>query len=561
MQKNILIIGGVAAGMKTAARFRRRDSSANIVVIERGAEVSYGACGFPYYIGDAVKSFAAFDSGPHGKRDEDFFAKVKGVKVLTRHLATKINRQEKTLNVTDLTTKEEKTFPYDKLILATGSTPTKLNVPGADLPGVHSFWFPWDVLAVKKELTEYQVKDVAIVGAGMIGMELAENFRKIGLNVHLIELQEQILPQMLDKELSDWLLLQLKNSGINFHLGEKTVAILGKDRVEAIQTDKNTFFAQMVIVAVGVQPNSELAAQAGLTLGVKNTVQVNAQMQTSDPDIFAAGDVAENTNLVSGAKVFAPMGSTANKHGRVIADYLAGDNVQFPGVLQTGICQIMNFQAGSTGLNRRTAPKDMDVISVTVPGFDRLGYMPGANRIILKLFADRKTRLVIGGQAVSTGGVDKRLDTLAIALTKHMTLEELGNIDVAYAPPFNMPIDNIATAANVLLNKIEGRLRGISAPRWQKLKTDPGYTLVDVRTPAEFKTRRIAGCANIVNIPLTDIREKAPSILTDKKQKYVTSCLIDLRGYEAEVMLRSMGYDVYSLEGGMSAWPYETEQG
>ncbi len=561
MQKNILIIGGVAAGMKTAARLRRRDKSANIVVIERGAEVSYGACGFPYYIGGVVKNFAAFDSGPHGKRDVDFFAKVKGVKVLTRHLATKINRKEKTVYVTDLISKEEKVFPYDKLILATGSTPTKLNVPGSDLPGVHSFWFPWDVLAVKEELTKHQVKDVAIVGAGLIGMELAENFLQIGLNVHLIELQEQILPQMLDKELSDWMLLQMKNSGINFHLGERTLAILGKDRVEAIQTDKNSFPAQMVIVAVGVQPNTELAKEAGLALGVKNTIQVNAHLQTSDPDIFAAGDCAENTNLINNSKVFAPMGSTANKHGRVIADFLAGDNVQFPGVLQTGICQVMNLQAGSTGLNRRTAAKDMDVISVTVPGFDRLGYMPGANRIILKLFADRKTHRVIGAQAVGFGCVDKRLDTLAIALTKGMTLEELSNIDVAYAPPFNGPIDNIATAANVLLNKIEGRLRGISAPQWQNLKTDPGYTLVDVRTPAEYKAKRIAGCANIVNIPLTEIREKAASILTDKKQKYVTSCLIDLRGYEAELMLRGMGYDVYSLEGGMTAWPYETEQG
>lgn len=559
--KKVVIVGGVAAGMKTAARLRRRDKDVEITVLERGPEVSYGACGFPYYIGDAVKNFAAFNSGPHGMRDPEFFRSVKGVKVLTGHEVTKIDRQGKMVTVRILSSGEELFFPYDKLVLATGSTPIKLNVPGEDLPGVHSFWFPWDVLKVKEEVTENRVTDVAIVGAGLIGMELAENFRRIGLNVHVVELQEQILPQMLDRELSDWLLLQLKNSGINFHLGEKTLAILGKDRVEAIQTDKATIPVQMVIVAVGVHPNSELAKEAGLELGVRDTIRVNSKLQTSDPDIFAAGDVAENTNLVNGSKCFAPMGSTANKHGRVIADYLVGDDVEFPGVLQTGICQIMNLQAGSTGLNRRTAAKDMDVASVTVPGFDRLGYMPGANRIILKLFADRKTHLVIGAQAVSTGGVDKRIDTIAMALTKGMTLEELSNIDVAYAPPFNMPIDNIATAANVLLNKIEGRLRGISALQWQKLKTDPGYTLVDVRTPAEFKARRIAGCANIVNIPLPDIREKATSILTDKKQKYVASCLIDLRGYEAEVMLRAMGYDVYSLEGGMSAWPYEVEQG
>lgn len=556
--KKVVIVGGVAAGMKTAARLRRRDKDVEITVLERGSEVSYGACGFPYYIGGAVERFAAFSSGPHGIRDPEFFRSVKGVKVLTGHEVMKIDRQRKVVKVRIFSNGEELFLPYDKLVLATGSTPVKLNIPGADLPGVHNFWFPWDVVPVKKELKEFQVRDVVIIGAGLIGMELAENFRVLGLNVHLLELQPQILPQMLDRDLADWLLLQLKNSGINFHLSTKILAIEGDNRVTGVVTDRGIVPAQLVIMAAGVRPNSELAREAGLELGVRDTIRVNRKLQTSDPDIFAAGDVAENTNLVNGAKCFAPMGSTANKHGRVIADILAGDETEFPGVLQTGICKIMDLQAGSTGLNQAGA-KGFDVVSVTVPGFDRLGYMPGAKRIILKLFADRKTHRVLGAQAVGFGVVDKRIDTVAMALTKGMTLEELSNIDVAYAPPFSGPIDNVATAANVLLNKIEGRLQGISAPEWERLKTDPGYTLVDVRTPAEFWAKHIAGCAHIVNLPLTEIRDRAQEILKDRTQKYVTVCLIDLRAYEAEVMLRAQGYDVRSLEGGMTAWPYEVE--
>ena len=561
MGKRIVIIGGVAAGMKTASRLRRRDKDAEIIVLERGSEVSYGACGFPYYIGGDVKEFGCFTNGPQGIRDAAYFREVKGVEVLVRHEATAINRSEHTVTYLNRDTGETKVLPYDKLVLATGSTPVKLPIPGADLDGVHNFWFPWDVHAVKKDMTENKVTDVVIVGAGLVGMELAEAFHKQGLTVNIVEMQDRILPQMLDKEMADLLQKPVLKAGINLYLNEKTVTIEGSTKVTAVKTDKRLIPAQLVIVAVGVRPNVELAREAGIEIGPSGSIAVNEYLETSDPDIYAGGDCAENTNLISKAKLFTPMGSTANKHGRVIADNIAGDEIKYPGILNTGICQVLNWQAGSTGLNETSAQKaGLKFESVVVPGFDRLGYMPGANRLILKLLAEVGSHRVIGAQAVGTGGVDKRIDAIATAMAFGAKVEDLSNIDYGYAPPFNGPIDNVSTAANVLMNKFAGHLRSINPKDFQKIKGDSSYTLVDVRTLGEFATNRIAGCANIVNLPLGNLRSEAEKVFTDKKARLICSCQIDLRGYEAETIMRSLGYEnVQSLEGGMSGWPYETE--
>lgn len=562
MSKKVLIIGGVAAGMKTAARLRRRDKDAQITVIERGELVSYGACGFPYYISDEVKSFDEFTHTPQGiARDVEYLKNVKGIDVLIRHEAQKINRAAKTVSVLDKTSGTVTELPYDVLVLGTGATPVRLPVPGADLAGIHNFWFPWEVLKVKEEITANNVTDVVIVGAGFIGMELAEAFNSLGVKVSVVEMQDRILPQMLDLEMAQLAAKPVAAAGINLCLGEKTVAFEGTERVTAVKTDKRTIPAQLVIVAVGVRPNVELARAAGLEIGPSGAIAVNEYLQTSDPCIYAGGDCAENTHRVSGAKIFAPMGSTANKHGRVIADNICGDMVKYPGVLGTGLCRMPGMEAGSTGLNERTAAAaGIDFESVVVPGNDRLAYMPGAGSIVLKLFADRKTHKVIGAQAIGQS-VDKRIDTLVAAISMGATLEDLSEFDIGYAPPFNAPIDNIATAANVLLNKIEGRLRSINPKKFKDLRGDKDYTLVDVRTPGEFKARHIAGCTNIVNLPLDKVRAECGEVLPDKDAKLVCSCQIDLRGYEAETMLRAKGYtNVQSLEGSMSAWPYETEK-
>lgn len=561
MNKRVVIIGGVATGMKTAARLRRLDKEAEIIVLERGNSLSYGACGFPYYIGGEVKSFDSFDHTPQGiLRDAAFFASVKGIDARIGCNVVRIDRANKKVIYKE--NDELKELSYDKLVLGTGATPIKLNLPGADAQGIHSFWFPWDVHAVQDEIIERKVTDAVVIGAGFVGMEIAEALCQRGIKTSVVEMQDRVLPQMLDQEMADLLKNQfLSKTSLQLHLGEKTMAFEVTDGVvSGVVTDKGTIPAQLVIVAVGVRPNVELAKDAGLEIGPTGCISVNRFMETSDRDIYAGGDCAENINVVTGAKVFAPMGSTANKHGRIIANNICGRMESYPGVLQTGLCRMFNVQAGSAGLNERTArAAGIRVRSVVCPGIDRLGYMPGAGRIIIKLFADELTERVIGIQAVGQN-VDKRIDTLVAAISLGATLEDLSTFDIGYAPPFNGPIDNVSTAANVLRNLMEGQFHGINPKEFHDHIDDEDYLFIDVRTPKEVANNRIAGIKNRINIPLGKIRQEASKLSCPKDKKIITSCQIDLRGYEAEVILRQQGFtNVYSLMGGMSGWPYETE--
>lgn len=565
MAKRVVIIGGVATGMKTASRLRRRDKDAEIIVLERGPQLSYGACGFPYFISGEVPDFNQFDHTPQGVlRDAAYFKTYKGIDAHTGCNVTAIDRAAKTVTYTELATGAVQVLPYDVLVLGTGATPVKLNLPGSEAQGIHSFWFPWDVLAVDEEIRMRGVTDAVIIGAGFIGMEIAEALTKRGLKTSVIEMQDRVLPQLLDKEMADILLKPLKKAGVQICLNEKTVGFKAEAGVvSAVLTDKREIPAQLVIVAVGVRPNVELARAAGLDIGPTGCIAVNEYLQTSDPAIYAGGDCAENTHRVSGSKIFAPMGSTANKHGRVIADNICGDGIKYPGVLGTGVCRIFDWEAGATGLNERTAAAaGLDFVSVVVPGSDRLGYMPGVKNIVLKLLAEKGTERVLGVQAVGRGGVAKRIDTLVAALSLGATLEDLSNLDIAYAPPFNGPIDNIATAANVLHNKLTGQMRGINPKDFEAMRQEDGFIFLDVRTPREFVANRVANVKNIVNLPLGQLREECSKLECPKDTLVITSCQIDLRGYEAEVILRSNGFEnVRSLEGGMSAWPYATEKG
>ena len=560
--RKILIIGGVAAGLKSAAKARRCDPTVQITVLERGEMVSYGACGMPYVVAGDVPSIQNLLMTPAGAvRNPAFFKNTKNLDVRTGTEALSIDRDRKTVRIRERNSGEESELSYDKLVIATGATPVKLPLPGSHLANIFQMWHPNDAKAVKERLEKGAVKNAVVMGAGLVGIEMAEAFHGWGVHVVVVEMLPQIFPAMLDAEIALAVEKYAREKGIEIRTGEKVLEFRGQDAVQEVVTDKGVVPADLVIQAVGVRPNSELAKAAGLAIGPSGAIAVNAHMRTSDPDIYAGGDCAENTHMITGKKMFTAMGSTANKHGRVIGENLCGASASFKGILGTGVVQLLDLNIGKSGLTEREAKEaGIEYITTMIGGHDRAHYMPGAKLITVKLMADAKTGKLLGIQAFGEGEVAKRVDVVAALLTMGGSLHDLVDADLGYAPPYNSPIDNAAAAANTLLNKIAGKFRGISPEEAKAKMASPDTVFLDVRTPDECKTVRIADCRNIKYIPLGQLRSRLEEL--GKNDEIVAFCKISLRGYEAECLLEGEGFtDVKVIEGGVTAWPYACETG
>ncbi|MDF2501150.1 MAG: npr [Anaerosporomusa subterranea] len=558
--KEILVIGGVAAGLKAAAKARRCDSQASITVLERGKIISYGACGMPYYVGGDVNDIDDLMKTPVGVlRSPGYFKNAKDITVLTQTEAMVIDRDSKVVTVKNLATGEEDTLPYDKLVIATGASAIKPSLPGVELGNIYSLWHPDDAKAIRQGIEVGQFTNAVIIGAGLVGMEMAEALTKQQLQVTVVEMKDQVFPAFLDSEIAGVVSKYAAEKGINLLTAERVEAFIGETKVTAVKTDKRTIPANLVILAIGARPNIELAKAAGLAIGTTGAIAVDDEMRTSDPDIFAGGDCAENVNILSGQKAFAPMGSTANKHGRVIGENLCGGHVKFKGVLNTVIAKVHSLTVGKTGLSERDAKQlGYDYITVMVAGPDKPHYM-GAKSITIKLIADANTRKVLGMQAVGEGEVAKRVDVAAAVLTMGGTIDDLFDIDLSYAPPYNSPIDNLAVAANAVMNKLAGKFNGIS-PITAKEKMQTGKAVfLDVRTPDECEQIRLADCPNIKYIPLGQLRSRLAEL--NKEDEIVAFCKISLRGYEAEGILEGAGFEnVMVMEGGIVSWPFACEK-
>lgn len=552
MAEHIVIVGGVAAGPKMAAKARRQDPDIPITLVTDEPVISYAACGTPYYLGGVAP-----ERNSMLVRTPESFAESNRVTLLTGHRAVRIDRQAHTVEIVELATGERRTLEYSKLGLATGARPIRPEIENLDAPGVFTLRSVTDAFAIDDYLRENNVRHVVVAGAGFIGVEVVENLRHRGIDVTLVELAPQILPPV-DEAVAVAALAELEHLGAEVLLSCKLDAIeTDGRRVTGVRTTRGPVKTQMVLLGVGVRPNSELAAEAGLQLGVRGTIQVNDRMQTSDPDIYAAGDCASQVNLVSGEPCWVPLGSTANKQARVAAVNMTGGLDRFPGVLGTALVRIGRLNIGRTGLQQRELERaGLDnYASVVVPMNDKPGYMPDSEGLVLLLHAERRTRRVVGAQCYGRGEVSKRIDILATAITAGMTVDQLAHLDLGYAPPYAPAMDVVITAANVLRNKLDQLTESILPCEFKRGRT-PEVVVVDCREPHEYAEGHLPDARLI---PLGQLPQRAREIPAGCE--VVVYCKGGLRSAEGYRRLKRAGFDrVCYLEGGITAWCGDIER-
>jgi len=550
----VVVIGGVAAGPKIASKIIRNCPEAEVTVVEKGEFLSYAGCGLPYYISGEVKEQKELMATPVGTvRDSVFFQNVKNVKVLNRTTATKIDRENKKVIVVSKNGVES-SLDYDKLAIATGAKPVKPPIPGINLNNIYSLHGVEDAEGIKEKLSKNKAIDAVIVGGGLIGVEVAEAITESGGRVTIVEMLPQILP-MLDPEIAALTEKHFEAKGVRIMTSTKVMGFEGKEHVQKVATDKETLNADIVILAIGVRPNIELAKSCGLEIGTTGAIKVNPQMQTSDPDIYAAGDCVECQNRITGKSCYVPLGSTANKQGRVAANNICGNNDSFPGIVGSSVCKIFNFSAARTGLSEKQARDEgYDVVTCLAPAPDKAHFMSTMKPLLLKLIADRKSKKLLGAQATGPGVADKRIDVAATAITAGMTVDDIANLDLSYAPPYAPAVDNIITAANIIRNKIDGLMDGITTAEVKtKIDNKEDCILLDVRSPGEVEQMRIEPC---VHIPLGKLRSNLDKLPKDKE--IISFCKISLRGYEAALILKNAGFkNVKVMDGGLLMWPYD----
>ena len=558
----VLIIGGVAAGPKAASKIIRMKPDTDVTVIEKGLFLSYAGCGLPYYVSGEIAEQKELMETPAGVvRDAAFFLNVKNLKVQNRTEALEIDRKGKRVRIKALATGVESWLHYDRLVLATGASPVIPPIPGVDKKNVFTLHGVHDAEGIKTILAQHKAKDVVIIGGGLIGVEATEALATHGCRVTVVEMLPQIL-NLLDWEIARLVENYMESNGVRVMTNTKAIALESQggigDIVTHVRTDKGNLPADMVILAIGVRPNTALAQKAGLAIGEKTgAIQVNDHMRTSDPDIYAAGDCVECMDRLTGLPCYVPLGSTANKQGRVVAVNICGGDETFPGVLGSSICKVFDYCVARTGMTERTALSlGYELITAMVPGADRAHYMPQSKTLLMKIVADKKTGKLLGVQVTGPGEGAKRIDVAATAITAGMTLDQLAHLDLSYAPPYASAMDNLITAANVARNKRDGYMVGISAESVnRKIQNSDDFVLLDVRSPQEYEQVHLP---KSTLIPLGALRKRLAEI--PKNKEVITYCAISLRGYEASLILRAAGFtDVKVLDGGIAMWPFEKE--
>ncbi len=561
--KKIIVIGGSAAGPKAAARARRLDEHAEVTIIQKAPDLSMASCGYPYYVGGFFDDRNQLLCTPAGVvRDPKFFMAAKNIIARTSTEAISIDRKKKIVVVEDLNTRKTEELPYDKVILATGARPRMPKVPGIELEGITTLQSMQDADFLRKIADEKKIKKAVVIGGGLIGIETCEALHLAGIEITVVEMLPQLL-SFLDMEIAKLVENHVRSKGANVMSSNGLQAFLGKDgKLTGIKLQNGAELeCQLAIIAIGVIPNSDLAGRIGLEVGPTGGIIVDKHMQTSDPDIYAVGDCVETYQRLTGKKVLAPYGDLANLQGRVAGENAIVGNVkEFPGTIQTGICKVFDFAAGSTGLSERSAKANgFDFETVINASPDKPGFMKG-QLLVTKLVADRKTRKILGAQSVGPGDVSKQIAQWAMAIQGGLTVDDMVNADLPYAPPFSLAIDHGIATAHLMQNKLDGLMQGISTTELKQL-VDSGNSpfILDTRGPDEYEMMRLGIGEHL--IPLGAVRKRLNELPQDKNAPIVCYCKISLRGYEAARLLVQHGYtNVKVMEGGIMAWPFPREK-
>ena len=550
-RKKVVIIGGVTAGPKAAARLRRLDEELDITIIEKSEFLSYTGCGLPSYISGKVDSpRSLMSTADNTIRDVNFFESIKNITVLNKTVALEIHREKKTVTIQNLTTRAISQIPYDLLILATGSEFTFPKIPGIWQKGVYSLHSLDEATLIKQAFSLQNAQDVHIIGGGLIGTSTAESLVETGARVTILEKAPYILSDLMDRDIALKIQHELNKKGIKVMTG---VEILEIERIKnnlTITTTDDALYTDLIILSTGLKPNVTLAGKAGLVLGDFGGIQVSKSLQTSDKDIYAIGDCVESPNRITKKSQYWPLGSVSTKMGRVAADSICGRHSEFSGSVNTAMFKMFDLNIARTGLTLKQARTyGFDTENVTITILDKVHYHENAEYLILKLIADRKTKTLLGAQGYGRGNVVEKIQILACAITQYLTLEEIFNLDLGYAPSFNTPIDAVQTACLVLHNKIDHLIGTITLEKFEE-KKEQLKGIVDVSPLAEYTFGAIPGS---LNIPLENIRREG--IPFEKDDDVVLYSKTSAGAYQAYRYLVTKGYShLRVLEGGYVYW-------
>jgi NADPH-dependent 2,4-dienoyl-CoA reductase/sulfur reductase-like enzyme/rhodanese-related sulfurtransferase len=554
---NVVVIGGVALGPKVACRVKRVTPEANVTLVDANALISYGGCGIPYYVsGDVSDHTQLQETSFHMVRDVEFFRSCKGFTVRTQTRALAIDRKTKTVRIQGPDGREED-LPYDKLVLATGSTPRVLPIPGRDLPGVYTVSNLEAAIQIKEAVASGNVSSAVIVGAGFIGLEMAEALADMwGIETAVVEVMDQVLPGFISPTLARIAQHHMEEKGVAVYTSEKVLAMEGDGRVTRVRTDKRELAADLVILAVGVVPNDELARQAGLTCHERGGIIVSKTMQTSDPDIYAGGDCVVVENLVTGKPGYYPLGSLANRQGRVIGTNVAGGRETFDGAVGSFILKLFDYAFAGTGLSLPMARREgFDAQSTQVAQFDHAHFFPKKDLVTLEIVFERGTGRVLGIQGACANGdsLKARIDAVAAILKFRPTLADISNLEVTYAPPYAAAMDVLNMAANAADNILHGRCDPISPEDFMQLwqnREQENILCIDCREWGNAEPYVTKHPEFWKNIPQGQLRDRLAEVPQDKKVLLI--CNTGGRSYEAQRILHAAGRrDTLDVPGGM----------